>query len=284
MLTRLGSIVRGLTRRLAMTPLRIIDVRMRAQAIDSLLDRMIVETPTPQGLLKFYAPSPLLQDRAATVLTKEPDMIHWIDRIERDSVLWDIGANVGVFSLYAATRTNCMVLSFEPSAANFFVLARNIQLNHLNERIIAYCVALSGNTGLGILNLSSAAMGASMSQFGKTGEMSRYWTGDNESAAHGMVGFTIDDFIARFDPPFPTHIKMDVDGLELPILQGATNTLRDKRLRSAMVELSVTNGEEREQAMRLLGNAGLAFVSQGDEQGTATERAANHLFERHAVE
>jgi FkbM family methyltransferase len=280
MLKRLKSIARGVTRRLAMAPLRVISVQVRAEALEILSTRMISETPIPGGALKIFAPSPLLQDRAATVLTKEPDMIRWIDGMDKDTVLWDIGANVGVFSLYAAVRTHCAVLSFEPSAANVFVLARNIQLNHLNERVTAYCVALSGATELGILNLASEAIGAALSQFGKAGETSRYWSGNSESAAHGMVGFTIDDFIARFNPHFPTHIKMDVDGLELPILQGATNTLRDPRLRAAMVELSLTNREERDQAMALLEDMGLKFVSQGDEQGTASENAANHLFER----
>jgi FkbM family methyltransferase len=253
---------------------------MRAEAIELLSTQMIVETPIPGGMLKFFAPSTLLQDRAATLLTKEPDMISWINGIGKDAVLWDIGANVGVFSLYAAARLNCKVLSFEPSGANFFVLARNIQLNRLNEQVTAYCVALSGATELGVLNVGSAAMGAAMSQFGKTGEMSRYLTDDSESAVHGMVGFTVDDFIARFNPLFPTHIKMDVDGLEWPILQGATRTLSDLRLRAAIVELSLTNHEERARAMALLEDSGLTYVSRGFSQGTATEKAANHLFIR----
>ena len=77
---------------------------------------------------------------------------------------------------------------------------------------------------------------------------------------------------------------MDVDGLELAILQGARNNLRDPRLRAAMVELSLTNRDERKQAMSLLQTMGLEFISQGEEQGTAAESAANHLFERRAVE
>ena len=79
---------------------------------------MITEVSTPIGALGFYAPSPLLQQRASTVLTKEPDMIQWIDGIGKSDVLWDIGANVGTFSLYAAARAQCTVLAFEPSAAN----------------------------------------------------------------------------------------------------------------------------------------------------------------------
>src|SRR5262245_32711780 len=149
MLRRLKSAARGATRRLAVAPLNIVGGRIRAEAIETLSRRMIFETPIPGGSLKFFAPSPLLRDRAANVLTKEPDMIRWIDGIGKDAVLWDIGANVGVFSLYAAVRVNCKVLSFEPSAANFFVLARNIQLNRLDDRITAYCVALSGATEIG---------------------------------------------------------------------------------------------------------------------------------------
>ena len=280
MLRRLKVIARGVHRRFAMAPLSTLAPRARAEAIEILSGRMIVETPIPGGTLAFFTPSPLLQDRATSLLTKEPDMICWMDHIGKDAVLWDIGANVGVFTLYAAARANCTVLSFEPSAANFFVLVRNIELNRLNRRVAAYCIALSGTSGLGVLNLASVAMGSAMSNFGKAGEMSRYWTGNSVSAQHGMLGFTVDDFIGHFRPPFPTHIKMDVDGLELSILQGATETLRDVRLREAMVELSLTNREERECAIALLEDSGLKFASRGSPQGTATQKAANHLFKR----
>ena len=58
------------------------------------------------------------------------------------------------------------------------------------------------------------------------------------SAAHvgrlkqAALLFTVDDFIVRFAPRFPTHIKIDVDGLEAQILEGARNTLADTRLKS----------------------------------------------------
>jgi hypothetical protein len=123
-------------------------------------------------------------------------------------------------------------------------------------------------------------MGASISQFGQPGEMSRYWGGQEGAAAHGMIGFTIDSFIAQFDPPFPNYLKLDVDGLELPILEGARVTLRDARLRSVLVELSISRESERRNAQLLLEEAGFRFVSRGATQGTQTESAANHLFQR----
>ena len=159
------------------------------------------------------------------------------------------------------------------------MLTRNVQLNHLEDRIVAYCVALAGATELGVLNLDSAAPGAAMSQFGRVGEVSRY-ASHATPLVHGMVGFSIDEFIARFTPPFPTHLKVDVDGLEWPILQGASRTLSDPRLASAMVELSLTDRAERERAIAAIAEAGLQLVSRGGAQGAAGEQAANHLFVR----
>jgi FkbM family methyltransferase len=272
--------MRGASRRLASAPLGLLTPRLRAQTLEQWSGRMIAERPTSNGVLRFFAPSPLLLDRAAGVLTKEPDMIRWIDGMEIGSVLWDVGANVGVFTLYAALQARAVVLAFEPSAANFFILARNVQLNELSASVTAYCLAFSDETTLGVLNLSSPEPGSAMAQFGRPGETSRYWNGQGASAPQGMIAFTIDDFVARFDPPFPTHLKMDVDGLEWPILQGATKTLRDPRLRSTMIELSITNREERDQAIACLRECGLVLVSTGAPQGTETEQAANHLFER----
>lgn len=241
---------------------------------------MIAEAAIAGGTIRFYAPSTLLRYRAESVLSKEPDTIEWIDKFEEDAVFWDIGANVGVYSLYAGVRRGVRVLSFEPSAANFHVLSRNIQLNRLCDRVTAYSIALSAQTQLGVLNMASASMGASLSQFGRRGESSRYWDDQTEPVVQGMVGFSIDDFIARFNPWFPNYLKMDVDGLELPILEGARDTLRDPRLKSLIVELNLTTAGEHRQAVSLLEDAGFRLISRGEIQGTQVEKAANHLFER----
>lgn len=246
--------------------------------IEQIADQMATSVDIGGASIQFYAPTPLLQWRAKAALTKEPDMTSWLDDLGPDAVFWDIGANVGVFSLYAARRAGCRVVAFEPAAANFHVLARNILLNELSERISAYCVALAGKTGLGVLNLDSTAMGAALSQFGVVGDRSRYMGGN--ISAQSMLGFTIDRFIELFDPPFPTHIKIDVDGLELAIVEGSVGTLRDPRLRSVMLELSLSNGEERNAGMRLMEAAGLHYVAHGEAQSSNNESAANHLFRR----
>jgi hypothetical protein len=95
-----------------------------------------------------------------------------------------------------------------------------------------------------------------------------------------MVGFSIDNFIDQFHPPFPNYLKLDVDGLELPILEGARRTLRDPRLRSLLVELSVSQEREYRSALPLMEEAGFHFVSRGAVQEAKTESAANHIFQR----
>jgi FkbM family methyltransferase len=278
----IDRIVSGVARRVGTWPLMAVGPRRRAEVLENVSDAMIHVTQVPGGEIRFFAPTPLLLRRAESVLSKEPDTIRWIDSFEPGSVLWDIGANVGVFSLYAAIRRPVSVLSFEPSAANFYVLTRNILLNGLCDRVTAYSVALSAKTELAALNLASPSLGMSLSQFGRPGEQSPWAEVQDQTANHGAVGFSIDDFIARFNPPFPTHVKIDVDGIELPILEGARGLLRDGRLKSLLVELSLSDLSERQSAVSLLEEAGLHLASQGEVQETATARGANHLFMRAA--
>lgn len=274
----ISALLRGAVRRAAMLPLQAVSAGLRAQALERLTAGMVSETTVNGVTLRFHAPSALLRERAANLATKEPDMLPWLDRLGPDDVLWDVGANVGVFTVYAAAARQCRVLAFEPAAGNYAVLARNLQMNEVTDRATAYCLALAGETALRALNLYSGEPGAALSHFGAVGETSRY-SERRATLSHGMVGFTIDDFIAQFNPPRPTHLKLDVDGLELPILLKAEAALSDRRLASVMVELSLTRRHERQQAIEFLSARGLRLAAAGAPQGAA-EQAANHLFVR----
>jgi FkbM family methyltransferase len=272
--------LKAIARKLASWPLRALPMHLGARALEDLADNMVSVTAVPNGQILFHTPTPTLIWRAHTLLIKELDTIGWIDRFIKGSVFWDIGANVGTYSLYAAIRREVSVLAFEPMAANFYVLNKNIQLNAVDNRVYAYCIALSDRTDLGVLNMASGAMGAAVSQFGKAGEMSRYAEENVSGWTQGMIAFSIDDFIRHFDPPFPNYVKVDVDGLEPAVLQGARETLCNPRLNSLMIELNVSDNEEYLGAVRLLKESGLRLVSRGVIQGTKEEVCANHLFER----
>ena len=274
-----ANLLRRAMRRAAALPVRMLAAEDQAAVLESLTATSIAETNIGAGVIKFYAPSPLLRQRAAGLTTKEPDTIAWLDGLSRDDVLWDIGANVGVFALYAAAARGARVVAFEPSAPNFFVLTRNVQLNGLSERITPYCLAVAERTELATINLDSADPGAAMSQFGGAGVKSRYSNAPT-FLTHGMAGVSIDDLVDRFGTPRPTAIKIDVDGLEWPILRGGERTFSHPRVRSVMVELSLTHDDERNRAIEWLLDRGLTLASSGAPQGSGVEQAANHLFVR----
>ena len=66
----------------------------------------------------------------------EPDTIDWLNENgSKYNCLFDIGANLGLYSIYYAKKFDAKVFSFEPSFKNLELLARNIRLNSLQENI-----------------------------------------------------------------------------------------------------------------------------------------------------
>ena len=74
-------------------------------------------------LMKFTVPNSLNRFRVESFSNKEPETLKWIDCFPDNAVLWDVGANVGLYSVYAAKKKNCNVIAFEPSVFNLELLA-----------------------------------------------------------------------------------------------------------------------------------------------------------------
>ncbi len=198
-------------------------------------DAPIIRKKTPVGEILFFSYGETTEFRVRTLMTKEPETINWINSFESGSVFWDIGANVGIYSLYASFVNDVSVTSFEPSSASYFVLNKNIFLNNKNN-IKAYNIAFSDKVKIDTLHMASTNAGDADCAFATT--KSYYGNELDVIYKHSCIGFSIDDFINMFDVPIPNYIKIDVDGIELLILKGASSTLHNKAVKSLLVEVN----------------------------------------------
>lgn len=177
--------------------------------------------------------------RALTFFTKEPETLAWIDSFPRqgkqDPVLFDIGANIGVYSLYAAaTIPAARIFSFEPESQSFASLCQNVGANDFS-RITPYQFALSDEVGLGDLHISTMSAGAGAAALGEDYRFMN--TGSRRIARQGVFVSSVDHLVYELGLPFPDFIKIDVDGIELKILAGAKRVLADPRLQGLLVEM-----------------------------------------------
>jgi FkbM family methyltransferase len=207
---------------------------------------------------------------------KEPFTIEWIHtHIKRGDVLFDIGANVGAYSLVAARKPDggARVYAFEASYANVAALCANVALNHAGADVTPVPVALSGATAMGVFNLRDLESGSA-----------RHGLGD-QMPEDGQVAwrqpvmtFRLDDLVDRFSLPTPNHIKMDVDGGELDVLAGACRTLSSPALRSMLIEVAIGSSAGVTQAME---RHGFSLASRFTVTNRAGQQAVWYgLFER----
>jgi len=218
--------------------------------------------------------------RYDTLLEKEPETIAWIDSFAPGDIFWDVGANVGIYSIYAAAR-GIRTFGFEPHFANYHQFCETIVLNGLQDNVTPLCLAFAGGKSVSELHLASLDVGASMNNFGAATD----FRGNPFDATfrQGMIGYDMDGFIADFGMTVPNHLKIDVDGIELAIVQGAEVTLADPRLRSVSIELVDTDIAQVSAVMAIMERAGLYFIHKKQNAAFATPQTRdvlNFLFHR----
>lgn len=203
--------------------------------------------------LKIVTPNSLCEWRAKTFSSKEPETLEWIDSFEEKSVVWDVGANIGLYSMYAAKKRNCLVWSYEPSVFNLELLARNIFINGLHRQICIVPFALSEEMGSSSLRMTTTEWGGAISTFGKN----LGWDGKEvqEVFEFKTIGLSMDDAKMLLNIPQPDYIKIDVDGLEHFILKGGKLILAS--VKGVLIEVNDDFHEQAAHCHQLLTHAGL---------------------------
>jgi len=224
--------------------------------IDNCLDRKyLVKHKNIE--FNLSVPNSLCLWRAKTFSTKEPETLEWIDRFEKRSTFWDIGCNIGLYSIYAAKKGN-EVYGFEPSFFNLEVIARNININNLKDSFFVLPIALNDNSKMSELKLTSSIWGSAHSTFDKN-----YGSdGDKieQKFTYKTAGFSMDEISKILNLPNPDYIKIDVDGIEHLILKGGINILRNSK--SVLIENSKKFTEQNEEIVKTLKELSFKLTSE----------------------
>ena len=212
-----------------------------------------VQTTEHRGCaMTFAIGNRLCKFRVDTFSTKEPETLEWIDGIPREAVLWDIGANIGLYSCYAAKARGCRVFAFEPSVFNLEHLARNIFLNQLTGLITIVPLALAEGLAFSTLRMTTTDWGGALSTFGQS------YGHDGEPITKifefPTIGLSMVDAAMLLRIPAPDFIKMDVDGIEHLILKGGAPVLGNTR--SILVEINDAFAAQAGEAADILQRSG----------------------------
>ena len=157
---------------------------------------------------------------------KEPDTVKWIESFDKSDTAFDIGANIGAYSLIMGKYAK-IVFAFEPSVFTFSTLVKNIYTN-MASNVMPVNMALSERNKIGEFAYSSIDLGSSVHGLDVSLEKEAY--------RQKILSYSIDNFVADFGIEPPNHIKLDVDGAEFDILKGAAKTISAKAFKSLMVE------------------------------------------------
>jgi FkbM family methyltransferase len=158
-----------------------------------------------------------------TGLHEFPDMGYLLHFLREEDLFVDVGANVGSYSILACSAVGATGIAFEPVPSTFNRLVENMRLNHLEEKVT--CI----NKGVGA----------------QQGNIT--FTSDSDTTNHALaVGEHCDNAVNVEVTPLdtvlhsesPALVKIDVEGYETPVLEGAQEILRKQSIYSVIMELN----------------------------------------------
>ena len=187
---------------------------------------------------KIDSTSELSSWRANTFYSKEPETLEWLSFFalkDEGIILLDVGANIGLYSLYFLSLTPYTeVICCEPFSENFDLLSKNIQLNGFSKRSTLIRNPLSSLNERGYAEIRDLRPGGSGYRYvGQQAPM---------TSSFQIETLTIDTTLAGENRR--VIVKIDTDGSDFEILKGAKKSLESGKIVSVLIE-SDTVGQEK---------------------------------------
>ena len=183
--------------------------------------------------LTLYVPNKISNYRADTLYSKEKDTISWIDKFGGEKkIFFDIGSNIGLYSLYCSMLHKNKVFAFEPQYNNIVLFEKNIQINKLEEFISIIPNPIYNKNKLDfLLSSSNNLSGSASSTFIKEENIKSY-----TYKKRLTLSFAIDFLVEKLLIPKPNMIKIDVDGNEIDVIKGAIKTINSRDCKTILIE------------------------------------------------
>lgn len=233
--------------------------------------RLVRRLDYPRATLRLLVTSSIEQRTRLHSSQKEPETVDWLERTFADGcVLYDIGANVGAYSLVAASAggPGSRVIAIEASPFTFASLCANVLLNDFAGRITPLQLLLTERAGVRSFELGSTTAGEASHPGERPGR-----------PGLDLAAIPLDDAVRLLDLPQATHVKIDVDGGEDAVLDGAGKTLRSPMLKHVVIEVE-SGRTNLDHVERTLAEAGLTRV---DVVRHGASETYNWVYERRDV-
>lgn len=233
-----------------------------------------IEIQMPKDNVVFRTGHGRLLWRAKAFLTEEPMTIEWIDKFNENDIFFDIGANVGNYSIYASKK-GIKSFACEPEILNLSLLYENIFLNEIEHLCTPIPLALHDKTIVEKFYLKDISRGDALHSIGQKS----YLLQDPDSSTKTIDTLTIelDKLIVNYNLPYPTKLKIDVDHNELNVINGAKETL--KHVNEICVELDL-NFNEHKIAKEILEKNNFVVIQKEDGPINYNKNIANYIFRK----
>jgi FkbM family methyltransferase len=176
----------------------------------------------------------------------------WANEVKDAEVAIDIGAYLGIYSILAAKLGCPRVLAFETNSSNFTQLQKNLSLNHVEDSVESHRVAVGAESKTVSMITPGERPNSSGSQVSSSpiGRKLESWEIESDVKMATLDSILVDE------PSRISVIKIDAEGYEMFILQGAVVTLKTHHP-SILIEL--LDLEKKMEADNFLGGFGYSY-------------------------